>query len=222
MLSDNIIDVDERTNAVGLFNTARSYWHSAEYLDPAQLSITHPSAPVTFLLCHAIELYLKAYLRSVGSSVAHLKRLGHHMAVLAKTAIDSGLKLKPEHLEILSHIDDLNVVLEARYIVTGFKSQPTSEALSNVAGKLDQAVCAALTKRGHPVRATKIARQMRREHTLNLEDGQRHLTVYRRSKTIWIAEGDCMGNQLEAKGATEGTALVVWLDAARRATISAT
>ena len=57
------IDDDERTNAVGLFNTARSYWRSAEYLNVANLSVTHPQAPVTFLFCHAIELYLKAYLR---------------------------------------------------------------------------------------------------------------------------------------------------------------
>jgi hypothetical protein len=53
------IDDDERTNAVGLFNTARSYWRSAVYLAAAELPVTHPRAPVTFLFCHAIELYLK-------------------------------------------------------------------------------------------------------------------------------------------------------------------
>ena len=50
------IDDDERTNALGLFNTARSYWRSAEHLSAAGLEVTHPRAPVTFLFCHAIEL----------------------------------------------------------------------------------------------------------------------------------------------------------------------
>ena len=34
------IDNDERTNALGLFNTARSYWRSAEYLSAANLRLT--------------------------------------------------------------------------------------------------------------------------------------------------------------------------------------
>lgn len=78
MASD--IDDDERTNAVGLFNTARSYWRSAEHLNVANLKVTHQRAPVTFLFCHAIELYLKAYLRGAGKSVAELKQIGHRVA----------------------------------------------------------------------------------------------------------------------------------------------
>jgi hypothetical protein len=73
------IDDEERTNAVGLFNTARSYWRSAESLTGAALEITHPRAPITFLFCHALELYLKAYLRGTGHSVADLKQKRHRM-----------------------------------------------------------------------------------------------------------------------------------------------
>jgi len=123
-------DDDERTNAVGLFNTARSYWRSAEHLQAAHLKITHPQAPVTFLFCHAIELYLKAYLRGIGNNVDQLKQLGHHVANLARSAIKSGLAIGPEHSEVLNHIDDADVAIEARYIVTGFKTVPTNEALS--------------------------------------------------------------------------------------------
>jgi hypothetical protein len=59
-MSDEI----ERTSPLGLFNYARSYWRSAEYLHAAKLKLTHPSAPATFLFYHAIELYLKAFLLS--------------------------------------------------------------------------------------------------------------------------------------------------------------
>ncbi len=64
----------DRTSAVGLFNFGRSYWRSAEQLRTAPpADVTHPDSPITFLLCHAIELYLKAYLRGAGRDVAELK-----------------------------------------------------------------------------------------------------------------------------------------------------
>src|SRR5262245_25883847 len=113
-------DNDERTTAVGLFNTARSYWRSGVHLSSADLRVTHPHAPVTFLFCHAIELYLKAHLRGAGQSVAALKKIGHRVADLANAASRAGLALGPEESEILSHIDQEDVAIEARYIVTGF------------------------------------------------------------------------------------------------------
>jgi hypothetical protein len=154
----NEIDDNERTNAIGLFNTARSYWHSAEHLNAAGLKVTHPQAPVTFLFCHAIELYLKAHLRGMGSNIEQLKKLGHRVANLATAAVETGLDLDPQQSEILSHIDDADVAIEARYIVTGFKSLPTNEALSSVAEYLDQRVGSTLAKQGLPVRNEKFRR----------------------------------------------------------------
>ena len=153
---------DERTNAVGLFNTARSYRRSAEHLNAARLEVTHPEAPVTFLLCHAIELYLKAHLRGAGRTVSQLKQIGHRVTQLAETAGKSGLPIGPEHSEVLSHIDDFDVALGARYIVTGFKNMPTNEALTKVAAVLDQTVGSELVKAGLPIRVEefKTAEQM--------------------------------------------------------------
>jgi hypothetical protein len=146
------IDDDERTNAVGLFNTARSYWRSAEYLNAAKLRVTHPHAPITFLFCHAIELYLKAYLRGTGSNLADLKKLSHRIVHLAKAATERGLELRPEVSEVLSHVDDADVAIEARYIVTGFAQRLPNEALGDAAGRLDDTICTALAAAGHPVR----------------------------------------------------------------------
>ena len=151
---------DERTDPLGLFNTARSYWRSAEHLNAnaALLKVTHPHAPVTFLYCHAIELYLKAYLWAAGSSIPDLKKIGHRVARLAEAVAATGLKLDPEAAGILSHIDDAEVAIEARYIVTGFKHQPTNEALADVAEYLDQGFAAFLIDRGLPVRQEKFER----------------------------------------------------------------
>jgi DNA-binding transcriptional ArsR family regulator len=152
------IDDNERTNPVGLFNTARSYWRSAEQLTAAPLKVTHPQAPITFLFCHALELYLKAYLLGIGHSLADLKQKGHRVASLAKEAIKYGLEVAPEHAEVLDHIQDTDIAIEARYIVTGFKQLPTNEALSNVTEALDRTVCLALIEAGHPVREEKFVR----------------------------------------------------------------
>jgi hypothetical protein len=142
----------DRTSALGLFNTARSYWRSAEQLKTALPKVTHPDAPQTFLLCHAIELYLKAYLRGSSLDVEGLKRLGHRLAVLGEAALTHGLELAPEHTDLLSHVQEEEVAIEARYIVTGFKQQPTMDALSGLAEALDEKVGAALHSLGIAVR----------------------------------------------------------------------
>jgi hypothetical protein len=74
-----------------------------------------------------------------------------------------------EHVEVLGQIQDADVAIEARYIVTGFKHLPTNEALSNVAEGLDRAVCLALLKAGHSVQEEKFIRPTapRPETTLN-------------------------------------------------------
>ena len=49
---------------MGLFNTAEAYGLSAMTLDEAQVRTGHAAKPVQFLYSHAIELYLKALLRT--------------------------------------------------------------------------------------------------------------------------------------------------------------
>jgi hypothetical protein len=98
-----MIDAVDRTSAIGLFNTARSYWRSGDYLIAGKLEVTHPSAPVNFLLCHAMELYLKAFLRSASLTVDDLKRLGHGFNALVGAARKHGLDIDDETAE-LSHI----------------------------------------------------------------------------------------------------------------------
>jgi hypothetical protein len=143
---------DWRTDPIGLFNTARSYWRSAEHLRVAAIKVTHREAPITFLYCHAMELYLKASLRGFGRTVADLKRIGHRVVDLAEAAKDAGLVLDAESAEILSHIEENDIAIEARYIVTGFKQAPTLEALSATSERLDGVVCSALAGRGFAVR----------------------------------------------------------------------
>jgi hypothetical protein len=41
------------------------------------------------------------------------------------------------------------------------------------------------------------------------------ITVYQKSKTVWIAVGDYMGAQIETKGSSQSSAAAHWKDAAR-------
>ena len=41
------------------------------------------------------------------------------------------------------------------------------------------------------------------------------ITVYQKSKSVWIAAGDYMGHRVEVKGSSANSAATHWKDAAR-------
>lgn len=170
MSQNSAIEDSERTNAIGLYNTAQSYWQSAEHLKVAKLKVSHPHAPVTFLFCHAIELYLKAFLRAKGCTLAELRNWGHNVAKLVDAATQHGFALGAAARETLSHIADADVAIEARYIVTGFKSLPTDEALANVTEELDSVVCEALREMGFNVRKRTFEKSLSADTQDELDD----------------------------------------------------
>ena len=67
---------EERTNSMGLFNTAEAWRLSAMALQAQRVKSGHADQPVRFLYCHAVELYLKALLRQK-HGVRKLENIGH-------------------------------------------------------------------------------------------------------------------------------------------------
>lgn len=46
--------------------------------------------------------------------------------------------------------------------------------------------------------------------------GKRHkISVYQKSKTVWIAVGEYMGHHIEVKSSSANAAANLWIDAAR-------
>ena len=45
--------------------------------------------------------------------------------------------------------------------------------------------------------------------------GARGITIYQRSKTVWIAAGKYRGREYEVKGRTPALALALWMEAAQ-------
>lgn len=53
------------------------------------------------------------------------------------------------------------------------------------------------------------------EHRVNVWDKPHEITVYQKSKSVWIAVGEYMGKRVEVKGRTQSQAISAWREAAR-------
>jgi HEPN domain-containing protein len=135
---------DDRTTPLGRFNYARTYWQSAVLLHHARAKVTHPDAPVTLLLAHAIELYLKAFLRLRGVGIEEVRTtFGHDFKKLVDEASTRGLSLGKEEIDIAAVLTEKESIRRSRYIETGYYQRPGLAALSRTSQGLDQSVSAA-------------------------------------------------------------------------------
>jgi hypothetical protein len=144
-------DEDERTTALGLFNTAEAYQLSAMALQRAEVRHGHANNPVRLLYYHALELYLKALLRQTHSVNALRRRFSHSIALLLREAEALGLAVTDEDREVLALIAGSDAMIEARYIKTGSKTLATLEALNRTCGSIREGVGAILRAKGEPV-----------------------------------------------------------------------
>lgn len=152
--SPPLADEDDRTTSVGLYHFAESYRDCAMRLadePPPDLIFT---APIEFLIWHAMELYLKAYLRSAGLGVAALRTrpYGHNLSRLHSECTRRGLVLT-RYPEAFFDFMDPEEPMEARYIRTGSHlAKPTVDTLLIVAAEIREAVAQALKAKGEPIR----------------------------------------------------------------------
>jgi hypothetical protein len=144
-------DEDDRTTGFGLFNFAHSYWRSAAVLQTFKVKATHPHDPIWFLYCHAVELFLKAFLRAHGASVKELRnKYGHNIFRLAEAAEKAGLHFDDEDREVTTLMDQMGTTL--RYIRKGGFSRPTLEALDRTCKSFHESVADLLKSQGQNVR----------------------------------------------------------------------
>jgi hypothetical protein len=150
--AEEIADDNERTNSMGLFNTAEAYWKSASALAAAKVKAGHADGPVRTLYYHAIELYLKALLRQHYGVDDLTKEFGHKTARMMAKAEKHGLPIMDEDREVFAFMGDTDVVIRARYIRTGPGTFPTIEALERTCQSLRESVGKMLRKSGVMVR----------------------------------------------------------------------
>jgi HEPN domain-containing protein len=101
---EELDDEAQRTTASGFYNYAETYWQAAIALRGAKFRATHKIMPVYFLFYHAIELYLKAFLRAHDIHPYELRtKYSHHLGKLSREAGKLGLHFTEETEAILRH-----------------------------------------------------------------------------------------------------------------------
>lgn len=140
-------DRNDRTTAVGLYHYGHSYHEAARALGHATLRTTHPDAPLAYLYFHAIELFLKAYLRGHHHTIDELeRRFRHDFKRMRKRAVELGFDFRHEDLVVLAYMEQTPVVMNARYISTGYFQRPSNDALERTATSLRSTTHAAVSQ----------------------------------------------------------------------------
>jgi hypothetical protein len=144
----------DRSSPLGFFNLAESYWKAAVALVKAKVDCTHSNSPISFLYYHAIELYLKSFLRMHDHTAKELrgKSFGHRTCCLSERAAALGLHFDDEDLQVFSLMACTDAVIRSRYIETGYFHWPAPEALDRTCKSLRQLVGQELMKANLPVR----------------------------------------------------------------------
>lgn len=145
-------DEENRTTPIGLFHYGDSYLMAAKALRTRKVRTTHPDAPIQFLHYHAVELYLKAWLRLHGATLKELRTLGHGATRLAKRAEALGLHFDDEDHEVISLMAG-DVVIRSRYLKTGYFKIPHPDALDRTCKSFRRSIYEEMKKRKMSVRA---------------------------------------------------------------------
>ena len=119
-------DMLPKQQGVGILGVGRSYVESATRLEAVAAGNTDIMFPRYYLFCHGIELTLKAFLVSKGTTDRSLRGIGHDLeaALAACRAYSDFPALSAVEEEVLVWINAYYSVKEFEYLFTGFKSLP--------------------------------------------------------------------------------------------------
>jgi hypothetical protein len=124
---------------------------------PIQLVATASTGLLHSAHAHAIELYLKAFLRLRGFGPEEVKSsFGHDFKKLVDEASSRGLSLGKEEIDIAAILTEQESIRRSRYIETGYYQQPGLPALSRTCQGLDQSVSAALRDAGLSIQSSEL------------------------------------------------------------------
>jgi len=136
-LDDDPEDPIDRTSPLGLFRYADEYRATAEIVQSQKAGKL--IIPTYYLYSHAIELALKAFLRSQGQTVEQLKSLRHDLEVALSAAEAAGLAtfvtLSDDDRTALELINPYYRDKELEYIKVGTKYYPTLQSMLHCVDK---------------------------------------------------------------------------------------
>ena len=138
MTKNNLI-IPDRTNSMGLWTYAKAYLDAAKTVVSTSDKELVPT-PVYYLVCHSIELILKAFLRGSGEELEGLKKIGHDLNRCLNKAEKKGINqyycFTQSQKEAIDLINDYYGSKELEYISTGSKTFPKYKILDEIADGL--------------------------------------------------------------------------------------
>lgn len=124
--------LDERTTAPGLLNYAIEYYAGYELIQKQEPGVTRYFAVKYYLLCHSLELTMKAWLKKHGETYVDLKRLGHDLERLMTVLHDKyDLSFDTISQDMIRTVNQHYSQKEFEYALIGAKSVPVITELAS-------------------------------------------------------------------------------------------
>jgi len=118
-------ELDERTSARGLLNYAQEYYAGYEVIQKNHPKLTDYFAVKYFLLCHSLELTMKAWLKKNGLNYSDLKRHSHDLEKLMTTLHDKfQLQFDAKSQAMIRLVNQHYSKKDFEYALRGAKSVP--------------------------------------------------------------------------------------------------
>lgn len=122
---DLLNQLEERTSARGLLNYAVEYYSSYELIQVQRPKFTDYFSVKYYLLCHSIELTMKAWLRKKGVTNTELKRMGHDLEKIMTVLHDNyNLLFDAKSQAMIRIVNAHYSQKEFEYSVRGAKTVP--------------------------------------------------------------------------------------------------
>jgi hypothetical protein len=110
---------------------ANDYYKAFLALQEGHVKDTELIIPRFYLLCHALELAMKSWLRNEGFTVKQLMRFDHNLIALLSELVDNhGVVLPPEAIQTIELANHYYNTKQYEYFVSGSKTLPDPAYLS--------------------------------------------------------------------------------------------
>lgn len=156
-----------RTTALGMARFAAQFYAAAIAADDVvgldKGYEAHAPPPVSYMVGHAIELALKAYLLHQGAPLKAIRRLGHNLETAFAKAEAKGLgsimTVSAQDRSVLKILNALYSDKQLEYSVTGFKTFPVFGPMQTLAYRLINSVLDEIPD-GHLLRRGSIGKAL--------------------------------------------------------------
>lgn len=117
----------DRTSSMGLWTQSHDFMVAAS--DLTKQNNAQTNGPAYYLVSHAIELSLRAFLRGSGLSLETLKKkLGHDLSKCLSQAelhnLDKYVEISDSERSAIEKINDYYIEKDLEYISVGYKEYP--------------------------------------------------------------------------------------------------